>query len=147
MYFIPDVLSFCIASVFIFITISCSGLVTLSTQLWREVSLLYFYTSTTHIVPFLSTGLESSADTLPLGGSDTHYNSFLKYTKNNDSLNLNSVNLLANFSSAKFCNFMKPVFPLFPALTVLTLLINKVAKKRIVNIFASNFEIPLLICY
>jgi len=40
MYFIPDVLSFCIASVSIFITISCSGLVTLSTQLWREVSLL-----------------------------------------------------------------------------------------------------------
>ena len=40
MYFIPDVLSFCIASVFIFISLSCSGLVTLSTQLWREVSLL-----------------------------------------------------------------------------------------------------------
>ena len=36
MYFIPNVLSFCIASVFIFITLSCSGLVTLSTQLWRE---------------------------------------------------------------------------------------------------------------
>ena len=30
------------------------------------------YSSTTHIAPFLSTGLESSADTLPLGGSDTH---------------------------------------------------------------------------
>ena len=25
-----------------------------------------------HIAPFLSAGLESSADTLPLGGSDTH---------------------------------------------------------------------------
>ena len=36
MYFIPNVLSFCIASVFIFITLACSGLVTLSTQLWRE---------------------------------------------------------------------------------------------------------------
>ena len=33
---------------------------------------LDFYTSTTHIAPFLLTGLESSADTLPLGGSDTH---------------------------------------------------------------------------
>ena len=40
MYFIPDVLSFCIASVFIFITLSSSGLVTLTTQLWKEVSLL-----------------------------------------------------------------------------------------------------------
>jgi len=29
-----------------------------------------FYTSTTHILPFLSTGLESSADTIPLGGLD-----------------------------------------------------------------------------
>ena len=73
MYFIPDVLSFWIASVFIFITLSCSGFVTLFTQLWREVSLLSrLHTSTTHIAPFLSTGLESSADTLPLGGSDIH---------------------------------------------------------------------------
>ena len=64
-YFIPDILSFCIPSVFIFITISCSGLVTLSTQLWREMSLLsrLLYK---HNAPFLSTGLESSADTLPL---------------------------------------------------------------------------------
>ena len=38
-----------------------------------ETCNLYFYTSTTHIAPFLSTGLESSADTLPLGGSDTHW--------------------------------------------------------------------------
>ena len=79
-YFIPDVLSFCIPSLFIFITISCSGLVTLSTQLncgEKCPCSLDFYTSTTHIAPFLSTGLESlesSADTLPLGGSDTHWN-------------------------------------------------------------------------
>ena len=48
MYFIPNVLSFCIASVFIFITIYCLGLVTLSTQLWREVSLRLLYKYNAH---------------------------------------------------------------------------------------------------
>ena len=38
---------------------------------------LDFYTSTTHIAAFLSTGLESSADTLPLGGSDTHCEKYI----------------------------------------------------------------------
>ena len=37
----------------------------------QQVKIININYNFTHIAPFLSTGLESSADTLPLGGSDT----------------------------------------------------------------------------